>query len=73
MEVIYSIEGDKSEIKIPPCKIKRPNVEIVSIIKRGKCPEVIVAKYGHYLRDGQMTRAGKQYMRIQFSVTPNAV
>ena len=55
------------------CKIKQLNIETVSVFKGGKYPEVQVAKYAHSLQEGQMTRAGKQYVCIQFSITPNIV
>ena len=36
MKIIHDIEGDSNKVKISPCKIKQPNMEVMKYIKGGK-------------------------------------
>ena len=71
MKVIHIIEGDRTKIKLDPCKSKQPNLETVLVIKGVEYPEVQVGKYVHSFQEGETTQEGKQYACIQFSITPD--
>ena len=43
------------------------------VIKGRKYPEFQVAKYVHSYQYGKITRAGKQYEHIKFSISPDVV
>ena len=53
MKVIHGIEGDSNNVKISPCKIKQPNLDVLKYIKGDKYPEGEVGKYIYDVREGQ--------------------
>ena len=67
IKVIHGIEGDANKVKISPCKIKQPNLEVLKYTKGSKYPEEEVWKYVYSIR-GVQPREVTQYVRIKLSV-----
>ena len=68
MKVIHGIEVDSNKVKISPWKIKQPNLEVLNYIKVGNYAKEEVQKYVYTIREGQ-SRKGRQYVRIQLSIS----
>ena len=50
MKVIHGIEGDNNKVKILPCKINQPDLDVLKYIKGGKYHEAEVGKYVYATR-----------------------